>query len=123
MASSRTETPAATASPTTFALQEVTACWNQGYEALVRGDLERVAALLEIAGDHLPNVGSGHDDNEVQAAHRRAAAQACGRLEHAMRAGLDGLQRELARTRHGGKALRGYADPTGAVGTRVRQDA
>ena len=40
-----------TASPVAFALQELTACWNQGYEALVRGDLERVQSLLELADD------------------------------------------------------------------------
>ena len=40
-------------SPKAFALQELTACWDQGYEALVRGDLDQLTALLEIADGHV----------------------------------------------------------------------
>src|SRR5689334_16204368 len=91
--------------PVAFALQELTACWNQGYEALARGDLERVAALLAIAADHVAAAGDGHADSAAEAALRAEATAAHGRLRHGVRAGLVGVEEELARVRVGGKAL------------------
>ncbi|MBL8752612.1 MAG: hypothetical protein JNK15_04870 [Planctomycetes bacterium] len=119
MASSPAE--ATTPSARAFALQELIACWNQGYEALLRGDLDGARSLLDIADDHVAAAGDGRSDTAAEAALRIAAASARGRLEHAMKAGLDGLQQELARARHGGKALRGYGHSV--VGPEVVRDA
>lgn len=106
-----------------FALQELIACWNQGYEALVRGDLDRVQALVDIADDHVPTAGDGTADSAAEAALRQEAILARGRLEHGMKAGLAGLQDELARVRRGGQVLRGYANPLGRIGESVTRDA
>ncbi|MFM1870956.1 MAG: hypothetical protein RL398_378 [Planctomycetota bacterium] len=96
---------AATESPAVFALRELIVCWDQGYEALARGDLDRVDALMAIAEERLEAARRGGDlpgDLLLEAASARA------RLEHGMRAGLDGLRDELSRARHGERALRGY---------------
>jgi hypothetical protein len=103
---------AATPSARAFALQELIACWDQGYEALVRGEVDRAQALLDVAEDHVATAGDGHGDNAHEAALRTSAASSRGRLEHAIRAGLDGVQQELGRTRRGGRALRGYGSTT-----------
>lgn len=120
MASSPTEP---TPSPTAFALQEVTACWNQGYEALTRGDLDQLAALLDLAGEHLARIGEALDDDAEAARLRREAVTARGRLEHGMRAGLLGLGEELAASRRGGRVLRGYAEVVRSGTGAVRGDA
>ncbi len=116
MASSPADPVTAVLSPTAFALQEIIACWDQGYEALARGDLERLSALMDVAGDHLGTVGDGSCDSELEARLRNEAVSARGRLEHGMRAGLAGLGEEIARTRRGSKMLRGYADPAHRLG-------
>lgn len=108
-----------TASPVAFALQELIACWDQSYEALARGDLDRVAALMEVADDHVVVAGDGRCDGPDEARLRNSAASARGRLEHGMKVGLDGLRDELARTRQGAKVLRGYGNPTLALGSNV----
>lgn len=120
MASSPAET---TATPKAFALQELAACWNQAYEALVRGDLDRVTALLDVADEHVAAAGAGATDDAVEARLRATAMGAKGLLEHAMRAGLQGLRDELARARVGGKALRGYAQATPRGGDGLHRDA
>lgn len=122
MASSRSDAgrpDAAAVTTTAFALQEMIACWNQAYEALARGDLDRVAALLDVAEDHVAAAGDGHLDSTAEALLRQEATTAHGRLQHGMRAGLAGLQDELARARVGGKALRGYGNPAAGVGGNV----
>ena len=103
-------------SPVAFALQEVTACWDQGYEALARGDLERVAVLMDIADDHLLRAGEVATDGPAEAKLRTEAVAARGRLEHGMRGGLDGLRDELARVRQGVRTLQGYKDPQAGLG-------
>lgn len=103
-------------SPVAFALQEVTACWDQAYEALARGDLERTAALMDIADDHLRRVGDPTADGPGEARLRSEAVAARGRLEHGMRGGLDGLREELARVRQGARTLQGYKDPHRGLG-------
>lgn len=120
MASSPTEPGLSTASPRAFALGELIACWNQGYEALARGDLDGVAALIDLADESLAQMTSGPDTPE-EAALRGQALSARGRLEHGMRAGLQGLSTELATTRRGTKALRGYGDATRALGGRLEK--
>ena len=88
-----------------FALGELITCWDQAYEALTQGDLDRVGALLEVADEHLQKLGA------VDAAPAELlleATSARGRLEHGMRSGLAALQEEMARARKGEKALRGY---------------
>lgn len=120
MASSPAET---TATPKAFALQELTACWNQAYEALVRGDLDRVTALLDVADDHVAASGDGRPDTVDEQQLRATAMGAKGRLEHAMRAGLQGMREEMARARVGGKALRGYAQATPRIDDGVLRNA
>jgi hypothetical protein len=124
MASSPADRPdAATPSPRAFALQEAIACWNQGYEALAQGDLDRVHGLLAIADDSLTALGDPTSDTAVEAHLRHEAISARGRLEHVMRAGLAALGDELAKTRRGAKALRGYSDPTRALGGSIERQA
>ena len=106
MASSPTDSAP---SPRRFALQELATCWNQAYEALAQGDLDRVAAMLDVAQEHVATAGVGGPDDATDSQLRSDALSAKGRLEHAMKAGLQAMREELARTRVGGKALRGYA--------------
>ncbi len=98
-----------------FALRETIACWDQAYEALVRGDLERVEALLEIAGENLERAAALGSTSALPPELHAEATSARGRLEHAMHAGLQGLREELSRSRQGGKALRGYGQAQGAA--------
>jgi hypothetical protein len=112
-----------TASPVAFALQELIACWDQGYEALVRGDLDRVQALLDIADGHATQCGDGSTDGDAEAQLRQEARSARGRLEHGMKAGLAGIDEELARVRRGGKVLRGYANASLRLNDGVLRDA
>lgn len=112
---------ATTPSPRAFALQEAIACWDQGYEALARGDLDGVNALLDIAGESVAAVADPTLDTPEEARLRDVARSSRGRLEHGMRAGLEALQAELAQTRRGTKALRGYGDPTLALGSSVER--
>ena len=122
MASSPAErSPTATTSPRAFALQEAIACWDQGYEALTRGDLDGVRDLLDIAEAHLANVGAAATDSAEEARLRDLAGSSRGRLEHGMKAGLHALEQELARARQGAKALRGYGDPTLRLGGNVEK--
>jgi hypothetical protein len=104
-----------------FALQELIACWDQGYEALARGDLDRVASLLDIADDHLAAIGRPTDDDQELARLRNDAVSARGRLEHGMRTGLVGIQEELARTRQGAKVLKGYGQARATLGTTIHR--
>lgn len=123
MASSRAESPTVAPTSAAFALQELAACWDQGYEALARGDLERVAALLDLAQEHLAKAGDASHDSPRETALRSAAAAANGRLQHGMKAGLVALRDELARARTGGKALRGYGDSVARPSDGMRRDA
>lgn len=103
---------------TSFALQEVTACWNQAYEALTRGDLEAVAELLDLVDEQLAVATSNHQSESPTITGLRAeAAAARGRLEHGMRSGLDGLAAELAQTRRGARTLQGYRQAGGGDGS------
>ena len=121
MASSPAESRAAARpDPLAFALRELTACWNQAYEALLGGDLPRVQALLEVADDHTAALAATQGDRTTDLPHLRQEADAArGRLEHGMRAGLQGLREELGRVRHGARALHGYRDPGHGLGARV----
>jgi hypothetical protein len=108
--------------PVAEALQEAIACWNQAYAALTQGELERVDALLDIAGEHLVAAGKGERDTPAEAALRREAHGSFGRLQHGMRVGMAALQEELARSRQGAKVLRGYSSAAGAVTSRLTRD-
>lgn len=105
-----------------FALQELIACWDQSYEALLRGDLDRVQALLEVADDHVATASHDVVDSPAAAQLRLAAATSRGRLEHGMRKGKQGVQDELAQTRVGAKVLRGYGNPALGLGNSVSRD-
>jgi len=99
----------ASSEATACALREVTVCWNQAYEALCRGDLEAVADLMDIAEEQLAATrATSEPDCQAIATLRSDAAAARGRLEHGMRAGLEGLAAELAQTRRGARTLHGY---------------
>ncbi|MCR9245001.1 MAG: hypothetical protein NXI31_08205 [bacterium] len=117
MASSPTE------SPTTFALQELIACWDQGYEALARGDLERVTALLTIADGQLRGLAAQDDDTPSESELRERAMTSRGRLEHGVRAGLQSVGQELGKVRQGSRALDGYKAPITDRIPRVERDA
>ncbi|MBM4060578.1 MAG: hypothetical protein FJ265_05715 [Planctomycetes bacterium] len=119
MASSPAERPAAQSS-LAFALQELTACWDQGYEALSRGDLDRVAALLDLADDHLRALPAEGGDG-AEAGLRERAVAARGRLEHAVQTGLGGLRDELVRVRQGSRVLQGYRRGLAGRGQRVEK--
>lgn len=108
-----------TASAVAFALQELVACWDQAYAALVQGDLDQVTALLDVADDHLAAAGSGRTDSPDEAQLRGIALGSRGRLEHGMSAGITGLAEELARVRHGQKTLRGYGRSDVGVGDHI----
>ena len=103
-------------SPVEFALQELTAIWNQGYEALAQGNLDHLAGLIDLADEYTSAAGDGRNDSESERCQRDLALEAKGRLEHGMRTGMQVLQDELARSRIGARVLRGYADPTLATG-------
>ena len=123
MASSPADrTAITTPSPRAFALQEAIACWDQSYEALTRGDLDGVTDLLAIADSHVANVGDAAKDSADEARLRDLARSSRGRLEHGMKAGLFALESELARARHGAKALRGYGDPSLRLGGNVEKN-
>ena len=119
----RGATPVAAAMPsaTAFALQELIACWDQGYEALARGDLDRVQALLDIADDHLRALPGHAADTATETALRAQAIAARGRLEDGMHSGLDGLQQELQRLRQGAKVLQGYKPMQSDLGNRLEK--
>lgn len=105
-----------------YRLGELTACWDQAYEALTQGDLERVASLLDIAEEHLAGLPHASDDDSGAAAARQQAVAARGRLEHGMRVGLEGLGHELGRVRQGSKMLQGYRDSTRGLGLRFERN-
>jgi len=130
MASSPSESEAKTAkaglateSSVAFALQELTVCWSQAYEAMTRGDLQGVAALLDQAEHQLEPAGDGSHDSEHESRLRNQAVSAYGRLQHAMKSGLTGLRDELGQTRRGAKAMRGYGGAVADLGTRVTRHA
>ena len=110
-------------SQTEFALQELTACWDQGYEALARGDLDRVASLMTLADDHLRALPPASDDSPVESKLRLAATAARGRLEHGMRSGLSAVREELIKVHQGVRALGGYKHLQSGIGHRVERDA
>ena len=112
-----------TLSPRAFALQELAACWSQGFEARARGNVEHVAQLLSVADEHLLGAGDGANDSTVEAQLRREAATAHGRLQGGLQAGLATLQQELSRARTGGKALRGYGQASARLGEQFIKDA
>ncbi|MBP8300225.1 MAG: hypothetical protein KA020_07690 [Planctomycetes bacterium] len=105
-----------------YRLGELTACWDQAYEALTQGDLERVTSLLDIAEEHLAGLPHASNDDPTMASQRQQAMAARGRLEHAMRVGLEGLGHELSRVRQGSKMLQGYRDPTRGLGVRFERN-
>ncbi|MFO1076855.1 MAG: hypothetical protein U1E73_03915 [Planctomycetota bacterium] len=109
-------------SPTASALQELTACWDQGYEALAQGDLERVTALLDIADSQLRGLAGAAGDTPEEAQLRRLALDARGRLEHGMRSGLEAVHAELGKVRRGSRVLSGYRPVGAGVGDRVSRE-
>lgn len=106
-----------------FRLRELTACWDQAYEALARADVARAGDLLAIAEEHLRDLPAAASDDAECARLRALATAAHGRLASGMRAGLDALAGELANLRRGQKALHGYSGPSHGLGNRVESRA
>lgn len=123
MASSPADSGGGATANTAFLLQELIACWDQAYEALCRGELDPIAALLDHTDDLLARLPDHRGDGPAETALRERAAAARGRLEHGMQAGLDGLRDELARARQGAKTLGGYRAATGMEPGRVIRTA
>jgi hypothetical protein len=96
-----------------FALQELIACWAQAHEAIGRGDLQSIASLLDQADVQLAEAGNGDNDTPDEAKLRSRAATAYGLLQHAMKAGLKGINKELGQANRGMRALRGYVKAAG----------
>ncbi|MBL8726008.1 MAG: hypothetical protein JNK49_18325 [Planctomycetes bacterium] len=115
--------PTEPASRTSFALAELIACWNQGYEALARGDLDAIGDLLDHTDDLLRDLPEATQDGPAERELREQASLARGRLEHGMRAGLDGLAEELGRVRQGARTLRGYRPADGVSPEHVHRTA
>lgn len=109
----------ATSSDTAFALRELNTCWAQAYEALTRGDLDRVTQLLNQADLQVATAGNGDHDDEVEAALRKQAMSTFALLRQAMQSGLTGLRDEIAHSRRGKKALRGYDHAARGAGRRL----
>lgn len=110
---------AATDSSVAFALQELIACWSQAHEAMGCGDLNLVGDLLDQADSQLASAGDGTGDTPEEAALRQRAVTAYALLQHAMKSGLDGIQKELGHTHRGKRALRGYVQAAGRVDGRL----
>lgn len=104
---------AATDSSVGFALAELIACWTQAYEAMGRGDLQSVTSLLDLADVQLVEAGNGDNDTPDETKLRQRAATAYGLLQHAMKSGLKGINKELGQTNQGMRALRGYVKAAG----------
>lgn len=110
---------AATESSVGFALQELIACWSQAHEAMTRGDLQTVTALLNQADEHLRTAGDGSADSAAEATQRQRAATAYNLLQHAMETGLTSLRKEIGHARRGKKALNGYSKAAGTTSSRL----
>ena len=104
---------AATDSSVGFALQELIACWTQAHDAMSSGDLHSITSLLDQADLQLAAAGNGDADTPSEAALREQAVKAYGLLQHAMKSGLDGIQKEIGQTHRGKRALRGYVKAAG----------
>jgi hypothetical protein len=109
----------ATQSDVAFALQELDACWSQAHEAMARDELDTVTGLLEQAEAHARAAGDGATDTQAERKLRERAATTFGLLQHAMKAGLDGIRKELGKQRRGKKVLRGYDRTENDAGSRL----
>jgi len=109
----------ATQSDVAFALQELNACWSQAHEAMARDQLDTVTGLLEQAEAHARAAGDGAADTPAEHQLRQQAATTFGLLQHAMKAGLEGIRKELGQQRRGKKVLRGYDRTESDAGSRL----
>lgn len=106
-----------------FALEELAACWSQAYEAIARGDLQCIDALLTQADIQVAAAGDGATDTPAEAELRKQAATAYGLLQHGMQTGLEGIRNELGQLRRGKKVLRGYGhNGNRGVGDRLEKE-
>lgn len=99
----------------TDALRQVTQLYDQAYEALARGDLDRVTALLLQSETMLQEAQQATIDPVTHA----RAIEAHGRLHAAMQRLHGEMGGELAQVRQGQRALRGYSGHRGDIGRRV----
>ncbi|MBK8101552.1 MAG: hypothetical protein IPK26_31105 [Planctomycetes bacterium] len=104
-------------------LSELATIWDHAYEALVRGDLPRVATLLDSAEPLLRQLPRQLGDDVTARNLLRVATTAHGRLQAAMQHGLEQVRVELVQVRQGQRVLAGYSDPTHGVGRRVHARA
>tara|TARA_R110002072_G_scaffold174303_4_gene329479 strand:+ start:93032 stop:93421 length:390 start_codon:yes stop_codon:yes gene_type:complete len=110
---------AATDSSVGFALQELIACWTQAHEAMARGDLQSVTTLLDQADAQMAAAGNGNNDTPGEATLRKRAVTSYGLLQHAMKSGLNALNKEIKHANHGKRALRGYVKAAGNHPSRL----
>lgn len=107
--------PSSPPSTGTDLLGQLTRAYDQAYEALAQGDVERVQSLL-LHTDQLLN---GFDAAAVAEPLRREALTALGRLQGAMQKVKDATREELAQVRHGARVLHGYAQSHQGLGQRL----
>lgn len=114
-------------------LRQLTRGYDDALEAVLQGDLDRVAKLLGDNGALLaaPSSPAGgapaasaelHELQELQELHAAATA-AHGRLAATLRSVQDAVAAELAQVRRGRRALAGYSDPTRGLGDRHQSRA
>ena len=86
---------------------------------MARGELDTVTGLLDQSDAHVRAAGDGTSDTPAERALRQQAATAYGLLQHAMKAGMEGIRTELGQHRRGKKALRGYDRTECDAGARI----
>lgn len=101
--------------PSTGLLPQLTRAYDQAYEALAQGDVDRVQALVQRTGDLLAQLAG----KSIAADQRAEAAAAHGRLQGAMQKVKDATLEELAQVRHGQKVLHGYTQVRASLGQRL----
>ena len=106
-------------------LTGLAASYDAALAALLQGDLERVACMLDQAdallADRLADRPAAASD--AAAALHTAATAAQVRLLGALRTTQQAVLDELGRVRHGRRALAGYSDPTRGIGEHVQSRA
>ena len=114
--------PSSPAEPRSL-LSDLATIWDHAYEALVRGDLARVAKLLDSAEPLLRQLPRQLGGDATTRNLLAVATNAHGRLQATMQHGLDQVRVELVQVRQGQRVLAGYSDPTHGVGGRVHARA
>ena len=97
-------------SPTDVTLGALATAYDEALEALLRDDVRRVAALLEVAEQHLTELGTADAEafgEDSTALHHRAR-NGHGCLVDALSRARETTLEELRRVRDGRRAMRSY---------------